>query len=75
METESESYPPQNARARGKAGLRCVRSVAYGSTDSLHSSPRSRAEFEAKTSLANLSKKHPSELDPVPPIVRHRAAS
>jgi hypothetical protein len=76
METESESAPPPTAPARGMAGLRYVRSVAYGSIDSLHSSPPSPVRSPTRKQALPTSPRTP-KANPitVSPIVRHRAAS
>jgi hypothetical protein len=76
METESESAQSPSARAGGKAGLRYVRSVAYVSIDSLHSSPPSPVRSpKRKQALPNSPRNTKANSITVSPIVRHRAAS
>jgi hypothetical protein len=67
---------PSTVPARGMAGLRCVRSVASGSLDSLHSSPPSPVRSPTRKQALPTSRKT-TKANPitVSPIVRHRAAS
>jgi len=76
MEPAREKAPPPPAPARGLACLRSVRSFAYGSLDSRHSSPpapvRSPTQKQALPTSPRTTKANSIT---VSPIVRHRAAS
>jgi hypothetical protein len=57
---QPEVAPPAGA-TRGKAGLLSVRSVAYGSLDSLHSSPPSRVQSPTQKQVLPTLQKAPNQ--------------
>ena len=73
---EAKETPPSGRTARGKAGLRSVRSLACGSPRSLRSSPPSRVGGSAvKDPLPAPRKSTRSKAPTVSSTLRHRAAS
>jgi hypothetical protein len=73
--TATEAAPPP-APAPGKVGLRSARSVAYGSLDSLHSSPPSPERRAGREqALPNPRKRTKAATTTVSTIVRHRVPS